>query len=95
MALVRMDDAQIALPPDLRKELGLEDGDYFEAELVEGGILLKPVIVVDKAQIWQKLERALGTGELPGKTDPSEEEIMEFAVAAVKEARRAKHEGAI
>ena len=45
MALVRLKRAaQITLPVALRKRFNLEEGDYLEAEAVEDGILLKPVL---------------------------------------------------
>ena len=44
MALVRLRRAaQITLPLELREALGLEEGDYLEAQLTEAGILLSPV----------------------------------------------------
>ena len=49
MALVRLKRAaQITLPAELRKQFHLEEGDYLEAEAVEGGILLKPIAVIDR-----------------------------------------------
>lgn len=47
MTMVRIKRAaQITLPPDLRKQFGLSEGDYLEVEAVKDGILLKPVSVV-------------------------------------------------
>jgi AbrB family looped-hinge helix DNA binding protein len=45
MALVRLRRAaQITLPHDIREAVHLQEGDYLEAEVTEGGaILLKPV----------------------------------------------------
>jgi AbrB family looped-hinge helix DNA binding protein len=45
MALVRLRRAaQITLPQDIREAAHLQEGDYLEAEVTEGGtILLKPV----------------------------------------------------
>src|SRR5262245_27130853 len=48
-ALVRLKRAaQITLPAELRKQFHLEEGDYLEAEAVEGGILLKPVAFIER-----------------------------------------------
>jgi len=48
MSLVKVRRAaQITLPNDIRKALDVREGDYLEAEIVEGGVLLRPVSVVD------------------------------------------------
>jgi AbrB family looped-hinge helix DNA binding protein len=39
---------QLTLPAELRKHFHLAEGDYLEAEVVEEGILLKPVRVVER-----------------------------------------------
>jgi AbrB family looped-hinge helix DNA binding protein len=38
--------AQITLPPELRQQFGLAEGDYLEVTSTKDGILLKPVSVV-------------------------------------------------
>lgn len=46
MALVKVHRAaQITLPRDIREAIGLEEGDYLEAEVTEAGILLSPVSI--------------------------------------------------
>ena len=64
MSLVQIKNkAQVTLPAKIRKELGLEVGDYLEAEIEERSIKLKPVKVVDKSEArfytkeWQEGER--------------------------------------
>ena len=60
MALVRLKRAaQITLPAELRRRFNLEEGDYLEAEAVEGGILLKPVAVMDRSQARRELRELL------------------------------------
>jgi AbrB family looped-hinge helix DNA binding protein len=46
---------QLTLPAELRKQFNLAEGDYLEAEAVEGGILLKPVAVVGREKAWNKV----------------------------------------
>lgn len=47
MQLVRIKRAaQITLPPELRQQFGLAEGDYLEIIGTKAGILLKPVSVV-------------------------------------------------
>lgn len=49
MSLVKIRRAaQITLPNDSGQALGVKKGDYLEAELVEGGIMLKPGAVVNR-----------------------------------------------
>ncbi|MBU1626099.1 AbrB/MazE/SpoVT family DNA-binding domain-containing protein [bacterium] len=43
---------QITLPAKIRKALRLKEGDYLEAEVVDGEILLRPKELIDKDQAW-------------------------------------------
>src|SRR4030095_5137466 len=57
MALLKiLRSSQITLPSELRRQFGLAEGDYLEAQAVKEGILLKPVSVVE----GQRGGRALG-----------------------------------
>ena len=80
--------AQITLPAEVRRALKVESGDYLEAEVVEGGLMLKPVALVDretaKARLKELLRGSRYVGPGPG---PSDDEVMEEAVQAVKETR--------
>jgi AbrB family looped-hinge helix DNA binding protein len=51
--------AQLTLPLHLRKAFGLKDGDYLEVEVVEEGILLKPVTVVERKKAWENAFQAI------------------------------------
>jgi AbrB family looped-hinge helix DNA binding protein len=79
MALVRLKrSAQITLPAELRKQFQLEEGDYLEAEAVEGGILLKPVSVVDRDQAGKQLLALLE--RVHAKQPPSDKSPQEGRV---------------
>lgn len=63
--------AQITLPADIRRELKLSEGDYLEAEKVEGGVLLKPVHIEQREQPdqdtvsleeWEQLQADIAEG---------------------------------
>ncbi len=85
--------AQITLPGEIRKALGVKEGDYLEAELVGGAVWLKPVAVVDKAQAWARLERVVGKSRFAGPGfPPSEDRLMKLAVGAIKKTRRGRGE---
>lgn len=88
MSLVKVRRAaQITLPGDIRKALNVEEGDCLEAEIVEGGALLRPVAVINKAQAWNRLERILGKAEYTGsgealsEDDPNDDQILAAALA--------------
>ncbi len=78
MALVKVRRfAQVTLPPDLRKRFNLAEGDYLEAEVVEEGILLKPVSVVERRKAGKALVKLLErvhAKQPPSKLSPKEQE---------------------
>lgn len=97
MALVKVKDrAQITLPPDIRKALNVGIGDYLETEVVEGGVLLKPVAVVERTKAWDALFEVLEGVRYQGpdpRPSPEEEERMvaEMIRAYRKERRGNEH----
>jgi AbrB family looped-hinge helix DNA binding protein len=63
--------AQITLPAEIRRELKLSEGDYLEAQRVEGGVLLKPVHIEQRQQLeqdtlsleeWEQLQADIAEG---------------------------------
>jgi AbrB family looped-hinge helix DNA binding protein len=83
MSLIKILRAgQVTLPADARKALALEEGDYLEAEVVEGELRLKPVSVVDRAGAWRQVREAQAavryTGPEP-RPRPEEEEQEVYA----------------
>jgi len=54
---------QVTLPASVRKELGIEEGDLVEIEVVDDRAVLMPKKLVDKSQAyfwtkgWQEAER--------------------------------------
>lgn len=95
MALVRIKDrAQITLPPEVRKALNVGVGDYLETELVEGGILLKPVEVVDRSPARVALAKFLAGRTWKGEGDePSEAETMKAVLKEIRALRRSNESG--
>lgn len=93
MALVRIKDrAQITLPPEIRKALNVGVGDYLETEVVEGGVLLKPVAVVERTKEWETLFRTLEQVRYAGpEPQPSPEEEERMVVDMIRTHRRARH----
>lgn len=56
-------NSQITIPKQIMKKLLLKEGDKIEFEVKEDAIVIKPVLIIDKAQSWfwtkkwQKAER--------------------------------------
>jgi len=44
--------SQITLPAEIVKKLNLKTGDNLEISLEEGRIVIKPVLVIDRSQLW-------------------------------------------
>ena len=43
---------QVTIPADLRRQVGIEIGDYVEVRLEEGHLVLRPKQMIDKDQTW-------------------------------------------
>jgi AbrB family looped-hinge helix DNA binding protein len=87
-------NGQITIPKELRKVLGIEEGDLLEVKLTKGGMTIKPKAVVDresaKGRFFQMVEEVR---ESVKDTDPQEiEAAIEEAVQAAKRstAKKAK-----
>ena len=83
--------AQLTLPAEVRRALNVQEGDYLEAEIVKGGVLLKPVAVVERKRAWQRIE-SVTSRVRDLKPDPrrSNKEEEEDIAKSVKEFRRKK-----
>ena len=76
---------QITLPVSVRKELGVEEGDLIEIEVVEEHAVLMPKKLVDKSQAyfwtkeWQEAEKEASEDIKAGriKTFESAEKLIE------------------
>ena len=92
MALIRiLRRGLLTLPADMRKELKLKDGDYVEAEVSEGKLILKPITVVDQSKADRELEAILSRVKYVGpEPRPSEEEVAELVNREIQ-AYRAHH----
>jgi AbrB family looped-hinge helix DNA binding protein len=90
MAIVKVRRfAQVTLPANLRKKLHLVEGDYLEAEAVKGGILLKPVTVIERERAKKRLLDVMDqvhTRQRRRKKSPKEQE--EEIARVVKDFRR-------
>jgi AbrB family looped-hinge helix DNA binding protein len=91
MTLVRvLRGGQVTLPAEVRQKLKLAAGDYLEAEVVERGVLLKPVSVVERDQALEQMfaakARVRPTPEQARKSpEEQEREIFEEVKAMRRE----------
>ncbi len=80
MSLVKIKRyCQITLPSPIRKKFNLDEGDYLEIEEKEGNIVLRPVQVVQKEQLyfyskeWQvdeaEADKDIAAGKMLGPFD--------------------------
>jgi AbrB family looped-hinge helix DNA binding protein len=89
MSLVRLlRGGQVTLPAETRKALKLNEGDYLEAEVREGSLVLKPVSVVDRQKAWQEVMAIVNEDKWKGpEPRPSPEEEEEQIYEIVREFR--------
>lgn len=90
MSLVKLlRGGQVTLPSEARKALRLTEGDYLEAEVVEKGVLLRPVKVVDREAAWESIRRAQASVRYVGpEPEPSDDELLAMADDEVHATRR-------
>lgn len=86
MPIIRMlRTGQVTLPAELRRQFQLAEGVYLEASAVEGGILLRPVVIVDRATAWQQLLGIIEEDKWAGpepRPEPDAEERQLYKYAA-------------
>jgi len=83
--------AQVTLPSDIRKKFHIAEGDYLEAEVVEDGILLKPVAVVERKRAWEDLFQVIDRvgRRAPKSSRKTEKQEEEEIAQIIKEHRKA------
>lgn len=94
MAIIKVRErAQITLPAEIRRALKVERGDYLEAEVVEGGLMLEPVALVDREAARARSKEAMVTVRYIGpQPEPSDDEVMRMVVDEIEDMRRASRE---
>jgi AbrB family looped-hinge helix DNA binding protein len=48
---------QVTIPAQVRRRAGLEDGAVLEFEIVERGVLIRPVLIVDDVDVDEEFAR--------------------------------------
>ncbi len=80
---------QVTLPAEFREALSLQEGDYMAAELQPGQIVLKPAVVMDRAQAISKLYELMDKVQATTK-NVSLKEIENDVAFAIKGVRNKK-----
>jgi AbrB family looped-hinge helix DNA binding protein len=93
MALVRLlRRGQVTLPAETRKALKLTEGDYLEAEVREGALVLKPVTAPVRGKAWERLLEIVDEDKWVGpepRPNPDEEEEQIYEIVRDFRQRRA------
>jgi AbrB family looped-hinge helix DNA binding protein len=79
---------QVTLPAAMREQLRVKEGDYLEAEMVEGGMLLKPISAEEREQAWDELIRIIDQPKRRAPTTLSPEDEEDWIAAEIEAARR-------
>ena len=77
---------QITMPKELRKVLEIKEGDILEVQMEKNKVVLKPKILMDKDQAWERLNQVMAkVGKRHRKT--SEKEVDSDVLGAIKTVR--------
>lgn len=77
---------QITMPKELRKVLEIKEGDILEVQMEKNRMVLKPKILMDKDQAWDKLNQVMAkVGKRHRKA--SEKEVEGDVLEAIKTVR--------
>ena len=77
---------QITMPKELREVLEIKEGDILEVQMEKNKVVLKPKILVDKDQAWERLNQVMAkVGKRHRKT--SEKEVESDVLAAIRTVR--------
>ncbi len=87
MAFVKvLRGGQITMPKELRETLEIKEGDILEVQLEKNKVVLKPKVLLDKKEAWERLNQVMAkVGKRHGKF--SEEEVESDILEAVKTVR--------
>jgi AbrB family looped-hinge helix DNA binding protein len=89
MSLVKVKRfAQVTLPADIRRRVGIEQGDYVEVSCDDKRIILTPKRVSDKKVDWPlKFDEVLGSVRKAAKAANINEKVVDQAVKSVRQRR--------
>ena len=77
---------QITMPKELREVLEIKEGDILEVQMEKNKVVLKPKVLVDKDQAWEKLNRTMAKVS-KRHSKISEKEVDSDVLEAIKTVR--------
>ncbi len=79
---------QLTIPQSLRRKINLAEGDYVEADIENGKIVIRPVAIrrVSKKDRGRAVKALEGVWQEIGQTDP--DETQEMVDEALRETRK-------
>lgn len=92
MPLVKVKEKfQVTIPTELREALHLAVGDMLEATIEQDKIVLKPKVVLDRAEAWATIERAMASVEDTAPNPEQSPQEEEEAIARIVKDYRKRH----
>lgn len=77
---------QITMPKEMREVLEIKEGDILEMQMEKNRVVLKPKVLVDKNQAWERLHQTMGkVGKRHSKIP--ENEVESDVLEAIKTVR--------
>ncbi len=84
---------QVTIPAKLRRGMNLQEGDVMEATIMGNGILLRPMEIVYRASVADRIAaHFLAAEQSLDNIGRTEDEIMEQTVAEIAESRRERRD---
>ncbi|MBM4341000.1 MAG: AbrB/MazE/SpoVT family DNA-binding domain-containing protein [Deltaproteobacteria bacterium] len=77
---------QITMPKEMREVLEIKEGDILEVQMEKDKVVLKPKILVDKSQAWEKLNQVMAKVGKRHRRIP-EKEVETDVLEAIKTVR--------
>jgi len=81
---------QVTLPTEIRERLGLAVGDLLEVDVQDDQIVLRPQLVIDKAEAFKQFRVALQDAHEHNK-DLDDDEIIEDVINELHDMRTTGH----
>ena len=80
---------QVTIPAKLRRDIDLREGDLMEASILDGGILLRPMEIVDRDAAADRIAANFAAvGPSSVDVGRSEDAVMADTIADIAQSRR-------
>src|SRR4051794_26829871 len=87
-------DGSVTVPAELRQALNLKEGDFLQAEVRDGGVLLRPISEETRQKAWDELQTIIDRPKWMGPgPEPSEDELTDEVVKLIRAYRQENAQG--